>query len=189
MGTQPMLSRTCVRLSSSVLQRRSASGVAAVLDSGVSTHKDRNILRESTNDVKWSFKLLKHHVNALATGFNQMGLVSGDKVAVSLPGGMENVVAQLSAAQAGIVLIPFSTSASASDVQSVVKTESCKAVLAHSAITATLTAAVPELQTTPKGATVSSADCPSLKYVIHDGIEPVAGMLNLRNILCYHSSG
>ena len=72
--------------------------------------------------------------------------------------------------------------------RSVVKTESCKAVLAHSAITSTLAAAVPGLQATPKGATVSSAECPSLKYVIHDGIDPVAGMLNLRNILCYNSS-
>ena len=69
-----------------------------------------------------------------------------------------------------------------------VKSESCKAVLAHSSITSTLAAAVPELHTTPKGATVASADCPSLKYVIHDGIDPVAGMLNLRNILCYNSS-
>ena len=71
--------------------------------------------------------------------------------------------------------------------RSVVQGQGCKAVLAQSSMAPALQAAVPELSSTPKGAPLSCDDCPSLQYVVHDGVDNINGMLNLRNILCYSS--
>lgn len=84
--------------------RRAASTVGATLDEAVARLPHKDALRGVVQDVRWSYKELDAKVAELAHGFLDLHFRVGDVLAVWLPNSVENVVTQLAAARAGLVL-------------------------------------------------------------------------------------
>jgi fatty-acyl-CoA synthase len=65
----------------------------------------------------WTYAQVDADASALAAAFSELGLGTGDRIAVNLPNGVEWIIATLAAAKLGAVVIPVSPQLSVHDLR------------------------------------------------------------------------
>lgn len=75
------------------------------LDRAVEMFADQEALIVSWQNVRWTWKELRDRTDALARGFDRLGLVPGDRVGICSPNCVEWVLTQLATARLGLVLV------------------------------------------------------------------------------------
>lgn len=89
--------------------------LAPLVEHRAHDHPDRVL---ATNGEKtWTFKQVDADASSLAAAFSELGLGTGDRIAVNLPNGVEWIIATLAAAKLGAVLVPVSPQLSVHDLR------------------------------------------------------------------------
>lgn len=71
----------------------------------------------TTGDRTWSYQQVDASANALAAAFAELGLGTGDRIAVNLPNGVEWIITTLAAAKLGAVLVPVNPTLGVHDLR------------------------------------------------------------------------
>lgn len=81
--------------------------IGHMLSTQVRESPHANALRVCHQDISWSFKDVKKHVEALANGFLEIGVKPGDRVGIIQGNTGEMVATQLACAKIGAICTPF----------------------------------------------------------------------------------
>jgi hypothetical protein len=106
------------------------ASIGGALDSAAATDPKMHVLRAIPQGYRWNNSDLLKQSDALACGFVDLGYQTGDTVATVLPNNVENIVAQMAAAKAGLVLASIDAGASTAGIQKVLAETGAKAIIA-----------------------------------------------------------
>lgn len=100
--------------------------VAQVLEKANRSSPDKEVIYDGTRRL--SFADLNSEANEIALGLSKMGIITGDRVAVSLPIWYEFIVLVYAIAKIGAILVPFNTRFHENEVEHILKDSGTKAV-------------------------------------------------------------
>ncbi|MCG8466836.1 MAG: acyl--CoA ligase [Gemmatimonadetes bacterium] len=89
--------------------------VAQLFQAAANAHPDAPCI--TSGDRTWTYWNVAAQANALAVGLQNLGIESGDRVAVDLPNWPEFVISTLAVAELGAVLVPLNPGYSARELQ------------------------------------------------------------------------
>ncbi|MEX6723880.1 AMP-binding protein [Sphingosinicellaceae bacterium M-36] len=161
--------------------------IGEAFDLTVAAHGDREALVVRHQDIRWSWNRLAREVERLAAGFIALGLEPGDRLGIWAPNCMEWLLTQLASAKAGIILVTINPAYRVAELEHVLNTAECKAlVLAErfktSDYAAMLHELAPELDHCAPGA-LSAHRIPLLRAAILMTETAPHGMLTFHGVL------
>ena len=80
--------------------------LAPLIEHGVQQHPTRVLATDG--ERTWTYQQVDTDASSLAAAFSELGLGTGDRIAVNLPNGVEWIIATLAAAKLGAVVVPVS---------------------------------------------------------------------------------
>ncbi|XP_002739634.1 medium-chain acyl-CoA ligase ACSF2, mitochondrial-like, partial [Saccoglossus kowalevskii] len=128
--------------------------VKDMLDSVVEKIPDKEAYVFPVEKIRLTFAELQRQVNALATGFINMGLKRGDTLGILSSRATEYVLVQLAAAQIGVILARFHIGLPHSMLENVILKSECVALVVgdnHDDVYNQLMKIIPDLKTTDSG--------------------------------------
>ena len=160
--------------------------IGAHFDRAAERWPDREALVVRHQNIRWNYAELQRRVDELAAGLLALGMEPGDRVGIWSPNNAEWVLTQFATAKAGLILVTVNPAYRTSELQHALAKSGCRAlVLAGqfkgSDYLAMLRSIVPELNKSEPGR-LSSEVLPALKWVIHLGEAPQAGMVRFNDV-------
>ncbi|PQM26546.1 AMP-binding protein [Sphingopyxis lindanitolerans] len=160
-----------------------------LLDMTIGDCFDRAVLRDPEGEalvvrhqaVRWTWRVLKARVDAVAAGLLERGLKPGDRVGIWAPNCAEWAVVQFATAKAGLILVNINPAYRVAELDYALNKVGCAALIfapSHkgSDYVAMLGELAPELATAAPGM-LSAARLPALRLVAVLGDEEHAGCL------------
>jgi len=160
--------------------------IGAHFDRAAERWPDREALVVRHQNIRWNYAELQRRVDELAAGLLALGMEPGDRVGIWSPNNAEWVLTQFATAKAGLILVTVNPAYRTSELQHALAKSGCRAlVLAGqfkgSDYLAMLRSIVPELNKSEPGR-LRSEVLPALKWVIHLGEAPQAGMVRFNDV-------
>jgi len=100
--------------------------VSQLLETAATSRPDSEVIVDEKR--RMSYRELKQEADDLAAGLTQVGIMKGDRVAVSLPNWYEFVVINFALAKIGAILVPFNTRFKRGEVEYILQKSGAKAV-------------------------------------------------------------
>lgn len=140
---------------------------------------DRTALIDRGKGVRFTWRSLKSHCDALAAELLAMGLVPGDRIGIWSLNCAEWTITQFAAARAGLILVTISPAYRQSELEFALLQSGCSAIILAppfkgSDYPAMIGAALPGLAAST-GGPIRSARFPRLRFVIQIGDASIAG--------------
>ncbi len=167
--------------------------IGAAFDRAVATHGDRLALVVRHQGIRWTWRELGAHVDAVAAGLLALGLEPGDRVGIWAPNCAEWTQLQFATAKAGLILVNINPAYRRSELAYVLEKVGCKALVLAPALKssdylAIMNEVTPELATANPGALVAK-QLPALRAVIRLGTAHTPGMLNFADLAAAGGDG
>ena len=139
-------------------------------DSAVARWPEAEALVVRHQEVRWTYRALQQQVDAFAAGLLALGLEPGDRVGIWSPNNAEWVITQFATAKAGMILVNINPAYRLSELEYVLNTVSCKALITAAAFKSSdyvgmLRQLAPELDSCRAGE-LHAAALPALRTVI-----------------------
>ena len=139
-------------------------------DSAVARWPEAEALVVRHQEVRWTYRALQQQVDAFAAGLLALGLEPGDRVGIWSPNNAEWVITQFATAKAGMILVNINPAYRLSELEYVLNTVSCKALITAAAFKSSdyvgmLRQLAPELDSCRPGE-LRAAALPALRTVI-----------------------
>ncbi|HET6934435.1 MAG TPA: AMP-binding protein [Candidatus Angelobacter sp.] len=147
---------------------------------------DREALVVRHQNVRWSYRELKHRADALAAGLIALGLKPGDRIGIWSPNTAEWVLTQFASAKAGLILVTVNPAYRVSELRHALRKSGCKALVLATGFKGSdylemLRTLAPELKRSAAG-DLHANELPELRHVIHLGDHPEPGMLRFSEV-------
>jgi fatty-acyl-CoA synthase len=107
--------------------------IGAFLDEIAKTYGDREALVSFGQNIRLTYAQLKRHADHFALGLLELGLIPGDRLGIWSPNRAEWAVIQFAAAKAGLILVNINPAYRALELEHVLKTSGCKALITAAA--------------------------------------------------------
>ena len=158
-----------------------------VLKATVAKYGEREAAIFVEQGVRWSWAELDREIDALAAGFHDLGLRTGDRVGIWSPNRYEWLLTQFATARLGLVLVTINPAYRLAEVEYVLNKVGCAALVTATSFKTSdyvgmLQTLAPELAACAPGA-LSAAKLPLLKTVIQMGNDTVPGMLGFDEVV------
>ena len=136
--------------------------------------------------VRWTYRDLQRHVDAVAAGLLALGLGPGDRVGIWSPNNAEWVVTQFATAKAGIILVNINPAYRLAELEYALNHVGCKGLITAVAFKSSdyvgmLRHLAPELETCRPGA-LRAARLPALQTVICLADTALTGMVRFADV-------
>mmetsp|Transcript_10579 Transcript_10579/g.13262 ORF Transcript_10579/g.13262 Transcript_10579/m.13262 type:complete len:285 (+) Transcript_10579:148-1002(+) len=164
---------------------------SALLDR-VAQFPAKDVLRVSSQGIRWNIAQLNQHSEAFAKGLVALGFdgSTGGILSALKPSG-EHVAVTIGSNYAGVdaAVVDSGEIKDAKILKKLLSETNCRGLIVSGADVKTVYEAIPELKQQPKvmTETLSLSEFPSLKYVVQTGYETQIGMHRFKDIMCYHS--
>ena len=160
--------------------------VSGLFDRIAAEHGDNEALVVTHQQIRWTYRELKEHVDRLAAGLVALGLDAGERVGIWAPNCAEWVVTQFATARAGLILVNINPAYRLGELEYALNKVGCRAlILAPEFKTSDyhgmLRDLAPEIATARPGK-LESASIPDLRYLITLSEQDTSGFLNYRDI-------
>ena len=160
--------------------------IPAVLKETVRKYPDHEAAVFCEQGVSFTWASFDAEIDALASGFLNLGLAMGDRLGIWSPNRYEWLLTQFATARIGVILVTINPAYRLSELEYVLNKVGCKALVTAATFKTSnylsmLETLAPELATAKPG-TLNSAKLPSLKVVIRMGTERSPGMLNFSDL-------
>src|SRR5260221_13448061 len=103
--------------------------IGALLDEVAATDGSREALVVPHQKIRWTYSELKARADAFASGLLALGLEPGDRVGIWSPNCAEWTVAQFATAKAGLILVNVNPAYRFSELEHVLLTFGCHALI------------------------------------------------------------
>lgn len=103
--------------------------VGRVLEDVVARYPNRDALIHTEKGVRYNYELLRWEVDRVAKGLIHIGIQRGDRVALWAPNIPEWIIAFLSLARIGAVMVPIDPGARREDAAFILSQSECKAII------------------------------------------------------------
>ncbi len=158
-----------------------------VLKATVAKYGEREAAIFVEQGVRWSWAELDREIDALAAGFHDLGLRTGDRVGIWSPNRYEWLLTQFATARLGLVLVTINPAYRLAEVEYVLNKVGCAALVTATSFKTSdyvgmLQTLAPELAACAPGA-LAAAKLPQLKTVIQMGNDTVPGMLGFDEVV------
>jgi fatty-acyl-CoA synthase len=155
-------------------------------DTAVARWPETEALVVRHQSVRWTYRDLQRHVDAVAAGLLALGLGPGDRVGIWSPNNAEWVVTQFATAKAGIILVNINPAYRLAELEYALNHVGCKGLITAVAFKSSdyvgmLRQLVPELETCRPGA-LRAARLPTLQTVICLADTALAGMVRFADV-------
>ncbi|MFZ6862629.1 AMP-binding protein [Undibacterium sp. Ji67W] len=137
--------------------------------------------------IRWNYLQLQSESNRLASALLELGLQSGDRLAIWSNNNSQWLLTQIATAKIGVILVNINPAYRVSELEYALNKVGCKALISMcefkgSDYLGMITELAPELSNCPP-AQLSSTKLPQLNIVIHLGEHHVAGMLRFSDVM------
>lgn len=161
--------------------------IPALMRTTVDAYGSRPACVFSAQNIHWTYDEFDAEVDALAAGFNSLGLKKGDRIGIWSPNRVEWLLTQFATARLGLVMVNINPAYRTAELEYVLNKVECEAlVLAANFKTSDylqiLHTLAPELDKCAPG-DLQSKRLPHLRCVMRMGIEMSPGMYNFNDIL------
>jgi len=158
-----------------------------LLKDTVASFGDREAAVFVEQGVRWTWTEFDREVDALAAGFYELGLRTGDRVGIWSPNRYEWLLTQFATARLGLVLVTINPAYRLTEVEYVLNKVACVALVTAAAFKSSeyvnmVQTLAPELSACPPGA-LAAAKLPHLKTVIQMGGVPASGMFGFDQVV------
>lgn len=154
--------------------------IGRVLDRAVERSGDRTAVVFSQEDVRWTYAELRDRAEGVARGLYGIGLRPGDRLGLCAPNRSEWAVTQYAASKLGLVLVNLNPAYQASELRYALAKAQCAAlIIADRVRDADYLQVVRVIAPGIEGMSrerLEVNDLPSLRAVIHLGVDDVPGM-------------
>ena len=117
------------RFAQGVISCRSQSTLITQFEASVASLPQREAVRYTAKNLKWTATEVKHFVDAHANALLEHGFVKGEVLALWLPDSAEKHVTLLAAAKIGLKVVDVDQSlATVADMRKILSTSACKAI-------------------------------------------------------------
>ena len=160
--------------------------VSGLFDRIAAEHGDNEALVVTHQQIRWTYRELKEHVDRLAAGLVALGLDAGERVGIWAPNCAEWVVTQFATARAGLILVNINPAYRLGELEYALNKVGCRALILApefktSDYHAMMRELAPEIATARPGAP-GAAGLPDLRYLITLSEQDTSGFLNYRDI-------
>jgi len=160
--------------------------VSGLFDRIAAEHGDNEALIVTHQQIRWTYRELKGHVDRLAAGLHELGLNAGERVGIWAPNCAEWVVTQFATAKAGLILVNINPAYRLGELEYALNKVGCRALILSpefktSDYHAMMRELAPEILTARPGE-LKSSSLPDLRYLITLNNEDTPGFLNYRDI-------
>ncbi len=160
--------------------------VSGVLDEAARRWPDGEALVVPHQDVRWTWRELRHEARALAAGLVALGLQPGERVGILAPNRAEWVAVQFGTAYAGLILVNINPAYRLPELEYALNKVGCRALITESRFktsdyVAMLRALAPEIDAAAPGQ-LAAARLPELRHVIRLDGETAPGFANYDDI-------
>ncbi|KAM0746277.1 acetyl-CoA synthetase-like protein [Meredithblackwellia eburnea MCA 4105] len=133
--------------------------------------EDHHVEGKGEIGLRWSYKEMDEHVEALAKGLLKMGLKKGDRIGVFLGNGSAYAALQWATAKVGIILACINPAAKGPELLNALNLTTCSALFISPTIkrvdlTEMLFELFPSLKSNHEIGQISEPACPSLKSIV-----------------------
>jgi acyl-CoA synthetase (AMP-forming)/AMP-acid ligase II len=164
-----------------------------MVDHWVGKYPGSEALRVAEEQIRWTYKDLKRHSSAIATGLIDHQMHPGERVLLWLPNDAEHVTFPLAAAMAGVVVSFAPQDATIEQLRKLIHLVQPRMLLFNPSMRPDAVDIMHELvpeclswQNERQGIGWKSEEFPSLKWIWHnDPNEQYTGMIRLRDGLAY----
>jgi fatty-acyl-CoA synthase len=160
--------------------------IGACFDRVADRHADDLALIVRHQDIRWSYRELRHEVDRLAAGLLALGVDTGDRVAIWGPNSFEWVVTQLATAKIGAILVNINPAYRLFELEFVLNKVECGTVIAAEKFKSSeylhmLNELAPEIASCEPGY-LRAKKLPHLKTVVRMGDTTSPGMFNFEEV-------
>jgi fatty-acyl-CoA synthase len=160
--------------------------VSGLFDRITAEHGDNEALVVTHQQIRWTYRELKEHVDRLAAGLVALGLNAGERVGIWAPNCAEWVVTQFATARAGMILVNINPAYRLGELEYALNKVGCRAlILAPDFKTSDyhgmLRDLAPEIATARPGK-LEAASIPDLRYLVTLSEQETPGFLNYRDV-------
>jgi fatty-acyl-CoA synthase len=160
--------------------------VSGLFDRIAAEHGDNEALVVTHQQIRWTYRELKEHVDRLAAGLVALGLNAGERVGIWAPNCAEWVVTQFATARAGMILVNINPAYRLGELEYALNKVGCRAlILAPDFKTSDyhgmLRDLAPEIATARPGK-LEAASIPDLRYLVTLSEQETPGFLNYRDV-------
>ena len=150
--------------------------IPAVLKETVGKFGAREAAVFPEQGVRWTWDEFDAEVDALAAGFQKLGLEKGDRVGIWAPNRLEWVLTQFATARIGVILVTINPAYRLAEVEYVLNKVGAKALVTAATFkTSDYVGMIAQL--------MGEGKLPNLQSVVRMGDEKTEGMLNFDDIL------
>jgi fatty-acyl-CoA synthase len=147
---------------------------------------DRDALVVRHQQIRWTYRELKHRVDAFAAGLVALGLEPGERVGIWSPNNAEWAVAQFATAKAGLILVNVNPAYRLAELEYALNKAGCAALITAERFKTSdylgmLRELAPELADAAPGK-LQTPRLPRLRLAINIGDDRVPGMLRFRDV-------
>jgi fatty-acyl-CoA synthase len=161
--------------------------IGAFFDGMAAQVPDNDALVSRHQNIRFSYRQLRHEARRLASAMLKLGLQPGDRIGIWSHNNAEWLLTQLATAYAGIVLVNINPAYRVSELEYALNNVGCKALISMTSFKTSdylemIRTVAPELATSQAGG-LQAARLPTLKTVIQLGSEAVPGMLRFADLI------
>ena len=147
--------------------------IGVALDSAAQSWPETEAVVSAHQNVRLTYRDLNNKVNAIASGFERLGLNPGDRIGIWSPNCVEWTLTQFAAAKAGLILVTINPAYRLSEVEYTLKKVGVRAIVAAerfktSDYISMIETLAPELVAGP-GTQGKAANLPDLQFLIKIG--------------------
>jgi fatty-acyl-CoA synthase len=148
---------------------------------------DRPALVVRHQNIRWTYRDLKHEIDRLAAGLLTLGLKTGDRIGIWAPNTVEWVLTQFATAKAGLILVNINPAYRAHELEYALNKVGCAALimaptLKNSNYIEILHGIAPEIATAIPGQ-LKIKRLPALRTIIRLGTDVTPGMTNFADVV------
>lgn len=161
--------------------------IATFFDAIAVRFADHEAVVSRHQQIRLSYRQLQSQAKQLASALLRLGLQRGDRIGIWSHNNVEWLLIQLATAYAGMVLVNINPAYRVSELEYALNKVGCRALIMmphfkSSDYLTMLHTLAPELKTCVPSA-LQAARLPTLKIVMHLGMEQVTGMLRFADVL------
>jgi fatty-acyl-CoA synthase len=160
--------------------------VSGLFDRIAAEHGDNEALVVTHQQIRWTYRELKEHVDRLAAGLVALGLNAGERVGIWAPNCAEWVVTQFATARAGMILVNINPAYRLGELEYALNKVGCRAlILAPDFKTSDYHGMLRDLApkiATAKPGELEAASVPDLRYLVTLSEQETPGFLNYRDV-------
>lgn len=159
--------------------------IGACFDATTDAHPDTMALISRHQGIRLTYAQFRQKVDALACGFNRLGLRKGDRVGIWAPNCAEWAMTQFATAKLGLILVNVNPAYRLSEIEYAINKVGCRALVTaptfkSSDYIAMLTELAPEL--TSDETPLNAQRLPTLDFPIRLGTDRSPGFLNFDDL-------